>query len=245
MSRRSSVMKRHPIVASFVLTYAISWGSCRSRPSSSWRPDRSSPPGRTRRRPPAICRRDERRGGRFGRHRPEGPGAARTRAGDDETLDLTTLHVADACMRVGIPVRCAPAGTRPLWSGTHLVGRVCPARHYGSVDIFLEAIEGSDPGDVLVIDNSGRLDEACVGDLVTLEASRAGLSGIVIWGLHRDTTGFKSSGCLYSAWEHCRLVHNALIHRTRLLRLRPPAASTSSPATTSSWETTTVSCLWV
>ena len=82
----------------------------------------------------------------------------------------------------------APAGTRPLWSSTHLVGRVCPARHYGSVDVFLEAIEGSDPGDVLVVDNTGRLDEACVGDLVALEASRAGLSGIVIWGLHRDTT---------------------------------------------------------
>jgi regulator of RNase E activity RraA len=103
-------------------------------------------------------------------------------------LDLTTPHVADACIRLGIPVRCAPAGTRPLWSGTHLVGRVCPARHYGSVDVFLEAIDASDPGDVLVVDNNGRLDEACVGDLVTLEASRAGLSGIVIWGLHRDST---------------------------------------------------------
>ena len=103
-------------------------------------------------------------------------------------VDLTTPHVADACLRLGIPVRCAPVGTRPLWSGTHLVGRVCPARHYGSVDVFLEAIEGSNPGDVLVVDNGGRPDEACVGDLVTLEASRAGLSGIVIWGLHRDRT---------------------------------------------------------
>ena len=103
-------------------------------------------------------------------------------------VDLTTPHVADACLRLGIPVRCAPVGTRPLWSGTHLVGRVCPARHYGSVDVFLEAIEGSNPGDVLVVDNDGRPDEACVGDLVALEASRARLSGIVIWGLHRDTT---------------------------------------------------------
>ena len=103
-------------------------------------------------------------------------------------LDLTTPHVADACIRLGIPVRCAPPGTRPLWSGTHLVGRVCPTRHYGSVDVFLEAIEAFHPGDVLVVDNSGRLDEACVGDLVTLEASRAGLSGIVIWAMHRDTT---------------------------------------------------------
>src|SRR5215207_6861479 len=95
-------------------------------------------------------------------------------------LDLTTPHVADACMRLGIPVRCAPAGTRPLWSGTHLVGRVCPARHYGSVDVFLEAIEGSDLGDVLVVDNSGRPDEACVGDLVTVALRRVPC-GPTIW----------------------------------------------------------------
>ncbi|MNQ21100.1 putative regulator of ribonuclease activity [compost metagenome] len=76
---------------------------------------------------------------------------------------------------------------RPLWSGTHFVGRVCPVRHYGSVDVFLEAIDTAERGDVLVVDNAGRMDEACVGDLVTLEANIAGLSGVVIWGLHRDT----------------------------------------------------------
>jgi len=103
-------------------------------------------------------------------------------------LNLTTPHVADACMRLNIPVRSAPTEMRPLWSGTHLVGRVRPARHYGSVDVFLEAIDRSAPGDVMVVDNSGRRDEACVGDLITLEARLAGLSGIVIWGLHRDTS---------------------------------------------------------
>lgn len=102
-------------------------------------------------------------------------------------LDLTTPHVADACMRLGIAVRIAPAAMRPLWRGTHVVGRVCPARHYGSVDVFLEAIDTAERGDVLVVDNGGRMDEACVGDLVTLEVNNAGLSGVVIWGLHRDT----------------------------------------------------------
>lgn len=102
-------------------------------------------------------------------------------------LDLTTPHVADACMRLGVAVRCAPANTRPVWSNTHLVGRVNPVQHFGSVDVFLEAIARAEPGDVMVVDNGGRLDEACVGDLVTLETSRAGLAGIVIWGLHRDT----------------------------------------------------------
>ena len=45
-----------------------------------------------------------------------------------------------------------------------------PARHYGSVDVFLEALSSAGPGDVLVIDNGGRTDEACIGDLVALEA---------------------------------------------------------------------------
>ncbi|MGH3786437.1 MAG: RraA family protein [Pseudonocardiaceae bacterium] len=107
---------------------------------------------------------------------------------------LTTAHLADACIRAQLPVRCAPALVRAVVPGSRLVGRACPARHVGSVDIFLEALEGAAPGDVLVIDNGGRLDEACVGDLVVLEAQAAGLEGIVIWGLHRDTADIQAIG---------------------------------------------------
>ncbi len=102
-------------------------------------------------------------------------------------LDLTTAHLADAAVRLGVPVRSAPVDVRPLWENTHIVGRVRPARHYGSVDVFLEALERAEPGDVLVVDNAGRDDEACVGDLMALEVQQAGLAGIVIWGLHRDS----------------------------------------------------------
>ncbi|MCU1480103.1 MAG: demethylmenaquinone methyltransferase family protein [Subtercola sp.] len=108
--------------------------------------------------------------------------------------DLTTPHVADALMRLGIPVRSAPASVHPISRGTHLVGRALVVRHYGSVDIFLEALENAESGDVLVVDNAGRDDEACVGDLVALEVARAGLSGIVIWGLHRDTSDLLDIG---------------------------------------------------
>jgi 4-hydroxy-4-methyl-2-oxoglutarate aldolase len=100
---------------------------------------------------------------------------------------LTTAHLADALVRMGRAVRCAPSNVRPLIPAMRCYGRCLPVRHAGSVDIFLEAIAGASVGDVLIVDNEGRLDEGCVGDLVALEAKQAGLSGIVIWGLNRDT----------------------------------------------------------
>jgi 4-hydroxy-4-methyl-2-oxoglutarate aldolase len=105
----------------------------------------------------------------------------------DAFAELSTPLVADACLRLDVPLRAAPPGIRAVMAGQRAAGRALPVRHYGSVDVFLEAFGQARTGDVLVIDNGGRIDEACVGDLAVLEAESAGISGLVIWGLHRDT----------------------------------------------------------
>jgi len=101
--------------------------------------------------------------------------------------DLSTPLVADACVRKEVALRAAPPGIAPVVPGARIAGRALPARHYGSVDVFLEVFGRAEQGDVLVVDNGGRSDEACIGDLAVLEAEAAGVAGLVVWGLHRDT----------------------------------------------------------
>jgi 4-hydroxy-4-methyl-2-oxoglutarate aldolase len=102
--------------------------------------------------------------------------------------ELSTPLIVDAAMRLKIPFRISPPGIRPITANQRIAGPALPVRHFGSVDVFLEAMQAAQPGDVLVIDNDGRLDEGCIGDLTALEAQHCGLAGIVVWGAHRDTS---------------------------------------------------------
>ena len=101
--------------------------------------------------------------------------------------ELSTPLIADACLRLKLSIRIAPHNIRTLINGSRIAGRVLPVRHYGSVDIILEAMGNAKDGDILVIDNGGRTNEGCIGDLSTLEAKACGLTGIIVWGCYRDT----------------------------------------------------------
>jgi 4-hydroxy-4-methyl-2-oxoglutarate aldolase len=104
---------------------------------------------------------------------------------------LSTTNVADALDALGL--KGATYGIRPVWpTMKKVVGRavtvkmtaagLTKAQHH----LGVKAIDAAMPGDVVVIDNGGRLDTSCWGGILANGAQQRGVSGVIIDGACRD-----------------------------------------------------------
>ena len=100
-------------------------------------------------------------------------------------IGVTTL--SDALDRLGIDGQCV--GVMPFDRGMAFAGpaftiRMVPVGQTGgSVGDYIDEVA---PGQVVALDNDGRLDATVWGDILTLVAHRKGIAGTVIDGVCRD-----------------------------------------------------------
>jgi 4-hydroxy-4-methyl-2-oxoglutarate aldolase len=105
----------------------------------------------------------------------------------DELKEIGTTTLSDALDRLGIEAQCL--GIKPFAHQMRLAGpaftiRMLPVGvHGGSVGDYIDDVE---PGQIVVIDNDGRLDATVWGDILTMVATRRGIGGTVIDGICRD-----------------------------------------------------------
>jgi len=105
----------------------------------------------------------------------------------DALTALSTTDVSDAMDRLGIAGQCL--GIMPLVRTFSLAGRAFTLRYApaaqpaGTVGDYIDDLG---PGQVVVLDNGGRLDATVWGDLLTSTASRRNVAGTVIDGVCRD-----------------------------------------------------------
>ena len=106
---------------------------------------------------------------------------------------IDSCAVSDAMDRLGIS-----GVIDGIWSQTgsqhRIAGKVITVRVVSRTDdkprphLCSGAIMSADPGDVIVVDNGGRLDVSCWGGLLSLAAAQQQVSGVVLDGACRDVT---------------------------------------------------------
>jgi regulator of RNase E activity RraA len=109
----------------------------------------------------------------------------------DDQIEQISQHstsaLSDALDRLAIPGQCA--SIMPLDRSMRLAGRAWTlqygpiGQHPGTVGDYIDDLG---PGQVVVLDNGGRLDATVWGDLLTSTAHRRQVAGTVIDGVCRD-----------------------------------------------------------
>ncbi|KKM03371.1 hypothetical protein LCGC14_1775120, partial [marine sediment metagenome] len=76
-----------------------------------------------------------------------------------------------------------------------LIGPVCTVKVYPGDNLMVHKIlDIAQPGDVVVVDCSGSMTAAVLGDLVANKAKHRGIAGFIIDGLIRDLPGVEECG---------------------------------------------------
>lgn len=104
--------------------------------------------------------------------------------------EIPAAVVGDCMARI----QSAGAALRPMHAGgTVLAGPAYTVKTRPGDNLFVhKAIDLAQPGDIIVVDAGGALDNAIVGEMMLTHAETRGLGGVVIYGAIRDSGHVKN-----------------------------------------------------
>ena len=113
----------------------------------------------------------------------------------ERLMKLSTTNVADALDSLGL--KGATFGINAIWpTMDKVVGAavtiklVAAGLTKSKTHLGVKAIDLAQAGDVILVDNSGRLDTSCWGGILANGAKTKGVSGVVIDGACRDVDDY-------------------------------------------------------
>jgi RraA family protein len=103
---------------------------------------------------------------------------------------MVTPHLSDSMERL----YAGGAQLRPMHKGGTLAGPAFTVKTAAGDNLLVhKAIDTARPGDVIVVDAGGVLDNAIIGELMSARARQRGVAGMVIWGAIRDSAEIAAS----------------------------------------------------
>jgi regulator of RNase E activity RraA len=112
---------------------------------------------------------------------------------------MSATNVSDALDALGL--KGSTYGIRPIWEGVKkITGRAVTVKITAAGEtkskthLGINAIEAAEKGDVIVIDNGGRVDTSCWGGILATGAAQKGVSGVVVDGAVRDVDDYVELG---------------------------------------------------
>lgn len=108
----------------------------------------------------------------------------------DAFSEFSTSTISDACDKLGIASGClgisAVSTCRRMVGTAYTVRYVPEGETTGTVGDYIDEVR---PGDIIVLDNQGRMDCTVWGDILTVTAGIKAIAGTLIEGVCRDLDG--------------------------------------------------------
>src|SRR5262245_20989002 len=104
--------------------------------------------------------------------------------------EMVTPHLSDNMSRL----RGASAALRPMHHSGKLAGPALTVKSTPGDNLMVhQAIDLAEPGDVIVVDAGGYLEQAIIGEIMASWAAKRGVGGFVIDGAIRDVAAIAAS----------------------------------------------------